>query len=51
MKKSLTISSKLLTMDFETKTIKDVMVVICVSIYDGKNVTSLFIYDPNNSDD
>jgi len=49
--KSITVSSKFLTMDFETRTINDVMSVICVSIYDGKNISSFYIDNYKNSED
>lgn len=51
VQKSAFISNKFITMDLETRIIKDEMQPYCVSIYDGKILTSFYLSNFKNSDD
>lgn len=45
------LSNKFITLDIETKTMDNVMVPYCVSIYDGSNFKSFYLTSYSNSDD
>jgi hypothetical protein len=45
--KNIKIQPKILTLDLETRDIEGVKIPICMSIYDGKKVSSFLFKDPN----
>lgn len=49
--KCKSLSENFITMDLETKTIDDILVPYCVSIFDGKKAYSFYITDFSSSDD
>src|SRR5882762_102413 len=50
IKKNLIINKNLITMDLETSTTNGIMSPVCISIYDGINVSSFYLSNFENSD-
>ena len=48
IKKNLNLNKDFITMDLETITTKGIMIPVCISIYDGKNVSSFYLSNFEN---